>query len=112
MTLGLYAKARVFNTSVAAATDFFGTDLTPTDSRSVFRVTVAMDTATKLSVEIDNGTTQVSDTLNGGADLAAGTLSTFTFGVDSGFTYNFRHDDAGAVNLDYFLVDEVKGGVI
>jgi hypothetical protein len=112
MSLGLYAKARVFNTAVATATDFLGTDLSPTDARSVFRVTVAMDTATKLSVEIDNGTTQVSDDLNGGADIDAGTLSTFTFGVDGAFTYNFRHDDAGAVNLDYFLVDEVQGGVI
>lgn len=112
MSLGLYAKARVFDTAVATATDFLGTDLTPTDARSVFRITVSMDTATKLSVEIDNGTTQVSDILNGGADIAAGTLSTFTFGVDSAFTYNFRHDDAGAVNLDYFLVDEVQGGVV
>ena len=112
MSLGLYAKARVFDTAVATATDFLGTDLTPTDARSVFRITVSMDTATKLSVEIDNGTTQVSDILNAGADIAAGTLSTFTFGVDSAFTYNFRHDDAGAVNLDYFLVDEVQGGVV
>ena len=112
MSLGLYAKARVFDTAVATATAFLGTDLPPPDARSVFRITVSMDTATKLSVEIDNGTTQVSDILNGGADIAAGTLSTFTFGVDSACTYNFRHDDAGAVNLDYFLVDEVQGGVV
>ena len=110
---GLIAKGRIFNTSVATATDFFGTDLSPTMGRSAFRVTVNMiDTASKLIVqETDATPTTVAGTLNNDTDIPLGGKATFTFGVDSAYTYNFRHSDGGPVVIS-ILVEEVLGGVV
>ena len=110
---GLIAKGRIFNTSVATGTDFFGTDLVPTYARSTFRVTVNMqDVASKLIVqETDSTPVTVPGTLNNDTDIPLGGKETFTFGVDSNYTYNFQHSDAGAVTVS-ILVEEVLGGVI
>jgi len=109
---GLITRAKVFATSVAAATDFLASDVPPTHGRSTFRLTVQLATAAKLSVEVDDGTTQKSLGMFDNTDLTAGQLYTAVLGVDEGFAYNFRHDDAGAVVVDYFLLEEILGGEI
>ena len=109
---GLITRAKIFATSVAAATDFLATDVTPTHGRSTFRATVQLATAAKLSVEVDDGTTQISMGMLDDTDLTAGQCFTMVWGVDEGYSYNFRHDDAGAVVVDCFLLEEILGGEI
>mgnify|MGYP001190576771 FL=1 len=109
---GLITRANLYATSVATATDFLASDVAPTHGRSTFRLTVQLATAAKLSIEVDDGTTQKSLGLSDDTDLTAGQVFTFVWGVDVGFTYNFRHDDAGAVVVDYFLLEEILGGEI
>jgi hypothetical protein len=109
---GLITRANVYATSVATATDFLSSDVAPTHGRSTFRLTVQLASAAKLSIEVDDGSTQKSLGLSDDTDLTAGQLFTFCWGVDVGFTYNFRHDDGGAVVVDYFLLEEILGGEI
>jgi hypothetical protein len=109
---GLITRAKIFATSVAAATDFLASDVSPTHGRSTFRVTVQLATAAKLTVEVDDGTTQISMGLFDDSDLTAGNCFTAVWGVDVGYSYNFRHDDAGAVVVDYLLLEEILGGEI
>jgi len=109
---GLITRANVYATSVATGADFLASDVAPTHGRSTFRVTVQFATAAKLQIEVDDGSTQKSLGLNDDTDLTAGQLYLFCWGVDVGFNYNFQHDDAGAVVVDYFLLEEILGGEI
>lgn len=112
MSEGIITRAKIYATSVATATDFLASDVAPTHGRSTFRVTVQLAGAAKLTIEVDDGSTQKSLGLNDDTDLTAGNLFTFVWGVDEGFTYNFRHDDAGAIVVDYLLLEEILGGEI
>ena len=112
MATGLIALANVYNSAVGTGADILASDIAPTMGRSAFRVTVALGGAAKLEVEIDDGTTQKSLVLNDDTDLAASNLYTFVFGVDKTYTYNFQHDDAGSITVDYMLVEEILGGEI
>jgi hypothetical protein len=110
--MGLLAKALVFDTAVAASTDFLSSDFTPSEGRSALRITVSLDTACKLEIHYDDGSSTIVGTFNNDTDLAAGNIYTFTVGCDSSLTVNFQHDDAGSVNCDLFICDEVTGGVL
>ena len=107
---GLIAKAKVFDTAVATGVDFLGTDITPSEGRSALRITVCLDTAAKLKIYYDDGTTTISGVLNDDTDLAAANIYTFSVGCDSSLTVNFQHDDAGSVNCYLPAVAEVTGG--
>ena len=109
---GIIAKGTVFDTSVATATNVFASDISMSNGRSAIRVTVSVDTATKLKPRLSDGATIIPMILNNDTDLTADCIYTFVFGMDSSLTLNFRHDDAGSVKFYMLLIDEILGGVI
>tara|TARA_Y100000310_G_scaffold17847_1_gene17644 strand:- start:138 stop:488 length:351 start_codon:yes stop_codon:yes gene_type:complete len=100
------------STSIATATDFLSSDVTPKNSRSTFRLSVAFASAAKLSFISDDGSNPTTNGFNNDTDLTAGQIYTFCWGVDATNSYNFRHDDGGAIVVNYFLLEEILGGVI
>jgi hypothetical protein len=109
---GLIPKGTLFDTSVATATNAFATDISMSEGRSTVRITVCVDTATKLKPRLSDGSTTIPMILNDDTDLTADCIYTFVFGMDSSLTLNFRHDDAGSVKFYLLLIDEVTGGAI
>ena len=109
---GLIPKGTIFDTDLATASDAFASDLSMSEGRSTVRVTVCLDTKSKLRAMVDDGSVSIGMVLNNDADLEADTLYTFCFGFDSNYTLNFRHTDAGTVRVNMLLVDEVTGGLI
>lgn len=99
-------------TSIATATDFLSSDVTPKNSRSTFRLTVALASAAKLSFISDDGSNPTTNGFNDDTDLTAAQTYVWCWGVDSSNSYNFRHDDGGAIVVNYFLLEEILGGVI
>lgn len=93
-----------------ANTNIFTDNLTPVYSCSVFRVTVALTTASVFNVIMTDGTTSYTNGLNLSVALQAGDLYTFTFGVHNGNTYNFQVETDSVIRI--LQVDEVPGGVI
>jgi len=110
--MGLIAKAMVFDTAIATGTDFLASDFTPSEGRSALRITVILDTACKLKLYYDDGSTTKNGIVNNDTDLAAGNLYTFTAGCDSSLSMNLQHSDAGSVNCDLLIISEVTGGVL
>lgn len=87
---------------------------TPRYGNSALRVTVKLATTGTLSLVTKGGATTKTSVLNGGADLTAANLYTFTCGIrqSSGatsLTYDFVLGTDGIV--DVFLVEEVYGPV-
>lgn len=110
---GIIAKGKVYGSSIASGADFLSADVSPSDGRSTFRLSVQLSGAAKIIVTSDDGLSGGKDhTLNNDTDLAAGCLYTFVWGVDAEYTYNLKHDDAGALTVDYCLLDEITQGAI
>lgn len=103
------AHARLFNTSAfSSATDVLGGDVTPNNSPSHLRITVAPDSATTIQVaETANGNT-VTYTLNDGNQVSAGNVATFDFPARGAGSYNIQL--GSGVALRVLQVDEVQQG--
>ena len=91
-------------------------NLTPQYNTSVFRLTIALTTASVLNMRVTDGTTAFVNGLNNSVALAAGDLYTFTFGVrrssDDGvaLAYNFQVETDSVIRV--LFVDEVPSGVL
>lgn len=109
------SRGRVFNTSVGINSDIFSTDLVPGcpgESRSsVYRLTVCLDTASKLRLHVDNGTTEVSGEFNSGSNLTANSVYTFVHEVRNGDSVNYQLGSS-AVTIKFMYVSEVFGETI
>lgn len=103
----------IHSTSVATATDFFATDLSPhakTGSISLLAIGVSVAAACKVGLMISNGTTEIGPIyFNAGTDLVANALYTFSYPMAAGYTYNLRHDDAGSITVNSCVVNEIIG---
>jgi len=104
-------KGQIFNTSVATATDFFVTDIVPTNNPTLLRVWTSYLTSFKLIAQIKQGATTRVSSYNGGTALTAAAgfgPADILMETTSGATkLNWRHDSGGAVTLDYFVCVEV-----
>lgn len=98
------------DTSVATATDFFATAL-PASRACVMRISICVETATRIDARIFDGAGTAAQQLNGGGNLDAEALRVFYVPLRPGDTLNLRHSDAGAVVVRYCLVDECQGPV-
>ena len=102
-----------------ANTNILTASITPSQTASAYRVTVALATASVFNVFCDSGTDYTFG-LNGSTALNAGDLYTFVFGVThntdgslgtgTAVAYNFRVETDGVIQL--LLVDEILGAVI
>ncbi len=98
-------KGRIFDTAVVAATDFFTTDLSPTNSPTTFRIYIALDTGGVLDVQRTSGGATVVEELNAGVALAADAAYMFDILVQEDDTINLQ-TSVGAQIL-YCIVIEV-----
>jgi len=90
-------KGSIFNTLIGANTNFFASDLTPTYSPTIFRIHITDDTAGLLNVKRTRGATTVTETLNGGSNLASGCAYIFDIVVESGDSINLQYSTTGTV---------------
>ncbi|MBW2672640.1 MAG: hypothetical protein JRD89_04380 [Deltaproteobacteria bacterium] len=86
----------VINTSVAADTDVFGSDITA-DWDSIMRIFVASDTAAVCRVKLTRGTTTVTLDLNSGSTLTANSAYIFDVVTKKGDKINVRFSAAVTV---------------
>lgn len=84
-----------------------------------YRLSVAVDSAVIPQIFVDDGTTNVTVTLNGGAALTAGALATFTFLVPKKKSkatptapINFALRFSGNCQIQSLALDFVPGSVL
>lgn len=108
----LIQKAYVFSQIAEASTDILPSDVSASNDPSTFRVTVAISgSASILDVVATSGSVEIATAFNSSVALQPATLYTFSHGVRSNLTYNYRVRSAGT-NVYQLLVEEVVGGVI
>ena len=91
-----------------ANTDILASRISPTVDGSVFRIAVAVTTASVVNVSAYHATaTQHTWGLNGSAALNAGDLYSFSFPTDLDLTYNFQVETDGTI--EFLSVQEVVG---
>lgn len=102
-------KARVFNEALPAAdTDILTADVTPTNSPSYWRISACVSVAGVLSVHRTVGAGDVLEKLNGGTNLTADCLYTFSVPVRSGDSINLQYSATGGT-ISSLTVDEIGG---
>lgn len=102
------AKATIFNTAVNANTNILGAGISPTNSPSILRVTICLNTGAVFNAQITRGGTTIAFRFNGGTALAAGAGYTFDLPWRSGDAVNFQVEAADTVCL--LNADEVGAG--
>jgi hypothetical protein len=103
-------KGSLFNTSVAANTNVFTTDLSPTYTPTTFRIYACFDTGGILTVRRKKGAVTVSEQLNSGANLAANAAYMFDILLESGESVNLQYSaDATALCIKVCEVFGVMG---
>jgi hypothetical protein len=101
-----------FNATPGQDTDILTTAYRSKQEVSAFRISFSPVAASKLYVMVDvpGGSSPIKIELNGGAQVAAGTMYEESFGIRRTRTYNFQVETAGKVN--YLTVEEVTRGVL
>lgn len=88
----------VYNVSVTANTDI-ASDLEPGHDSSIFRVTIAVDTAATLSAVIERQSDSISYDFNSGSSLTANAVYSFDHPVREESTIAYQLDTAATVLL-------------
>jgi hypothetical protein len=101
-------KGSIFNTSVAANTNVFSPDLSPTDPPTTFRIYACFDTGGVLTVRRTKAGVTVGEQLNGGTALTVNAAYIFDIMVESGETINLQYSvNATALKLAVYEVPSV-----
>jgi hypothetical protein len=87
-------KGSVFNASVSAGTNIFASDLSPTNSPTVFRIYATFNASGVLSVVRTKAGTSVTEQLNSGNALNANAAYIFDIIVESGESINLQYSVA------------------
>jgi hypothetical protein len=100
--------ANLHGSAETADTDILASDVTPTNTPSLIRTMVMLETSGVFSIMLKNGGTTKKLKCNGGTTLNADAVYMFDFLVASGDAYNFQTSASGNVTL---RVQEIVGGV-
>jgi hypothetical protein len=84
-------KGSVFNASVSANTNIFASDLSPTNSPTVFRIYATFNVSGVLSVIRTKAGNSVTEQLNSGNALNANAAYIFDIIVESGESINLQY---------------------
>ena len=82
-------KKDLFNTSVTSGSNWFSEDVVA-DKDCLMRITVALDTATALTVVITRGDTTITPNYNRGNSLNANALYAWDINLKAGDSFNLR----------------------
>ena len=89
-------KAVIHNSALPAAnTNILGSDITPTNSPTTFRIMVSVSIAAKFNARITRSATTTTTIFNGGANLVPDALFIFDILVHSGDSINFQFTATG-----------------
>lgn len=102
-------KANVHNTAKNADTVVLGAAIAPTYNYSLFRIMVAINSATVFNAVITKSTNPQTVKFNSGSNLVANALYIFDMLVHTGDTVNFKC--TGAVTYLVLRVQEIAAGV-
>lgn len=102
-------KANVHNTIKGADTVVLGAAIAPTYNYSLFRIMVAIDSATVFNAVITKSSSAQTVKFNSGSNLVANALYMFDMLVHTGDTVNFKC--TGAVTYLVLKVQEIAAGV-
>lgn len=107
MTFSPIKKGLIHNDAYNTAdTDFFVSDLTPTNIPTTFVVQVSMTSSAKFYTKVSHAGDIVGMDFNQGTVLVAYALYTFKLLVHSGDSVNFRYNATG--DIIYCRVQEVQ----
>jgi len=95
--------------TVAVDTNWFTTNIAPENKgkQSKFTILMMVPTSTVVEVDIADGTTNKTGTLNGGTALTASAWYVFNITVPPGYTFNIQHK-TGTQNVAC-IIDETSG---
>lgn len=102
-------KANVHNTAKGADTVVLGAAIAPTYSYSLFRIMVAISSATAFNAVITKATNPQTVKFNAGTNLVANSIYMFDMLVHTGDTVNFKC--TGAVTYLVLRIQEIPAGV-
>jgi hypothetical protein len=103
-------KGSLFNTSIAANTNVFTTDLSPTYTPTTFRIYACFESSGVLTVRRKKGAVTVSEQLNSGTALVANAAYMFDILLESGETINLQYSvDATVICIKVCEVAGVMG---
>lgn len=98
-------KAAEIDLNKAVDTDWFASNIEPTNAPSVHRITLKVETSTVVNLQMDgDGATNERMDLNGGNALTAHALYTFDIPIPAGFSYNIQHK-TGTQNVAVTIVE-------
>lgn len=92
-------KAYSFNTAELANIDIFGTDISPTNSPTTFRIYVWADAAGIFSCMRTSGGVTVTENLNEGNNLVANSAYEFNITLTDDDTINFQYSVAATMTV-------------
>ncbi len=101
-------KANVHNTAKGADTVVLASDLAPTYDYSLFRIMVAINSATVFNAVITKSSDAQTVKFNSGSNLVANAVYIFDMLVHTGDTVNFKC--TGAVTYLVMRVQEIAAG--
>lgn len=105
------AQDRLYDTGAQTAnSDLFSSDITPSNSPSALRVTVALKSASIVNVKENDGSTTVNYDLNNGSQIGADELHVYDVPVRAGSSYNIQVESS--VGIKVLNVDEVRNAEV
>lgn len=100
------AVASVFQSSVNADTDILGSDVSPSNNPSAFRITVSLASSAVFNAQVTRSGNTVEEDLNDSNALSAGSVYSFYLPIRSSDSVNFQVETGVTINrLD---IEEVQ----
>tara|TARA_Y100000310_G_scaffold339157_1_gene430969 strand:+ start:1585 stop:1950 length:366 start_codon:yes stop_codon:yes gene_type:complete len=101
----LKEKATAKESSKAINTDWFASNISPTNAPANHRIYIRLATSSVVNVLMDDGTnTNLKMTLNDGNALGADELYAFDVILPAGYSYNLQHETA-TQNINSWIVE-------
>tara|TARA_Y100000310_G_C20130761_1_gene555759 strand:- start:93 stop:458 length:366 start_codon:yes stop_codon:yes gene_type:complete len=98
-------KATIKETSKAVDTDWFATNISPTNAPANHRLYIRMATTSVVNLQMDDGTnTDLVMNLNDGTALDANDLYAFDIILPAGYSYNIQHKTT-TQNINAWIVE-------
>ncbi len=98
-------KGTLKETSKAVDTDWFTSNIEPTQKQAIHRIYIRLATESVVNIQLDDGTnTDITLDLNEGSALSANSLYVFDVHIPAGYSYNLQHK-TGTQNINCWIVE-------
>lgn len=98
-------KATIRVTNKAVNTDWFASNVSPTNAPANHRIYILLATTSVVNLQMNDGiNSNITMNLNGGTALTADSLYAFDIIVPDGYSYNIHHK-TGTQNISGWIVE-------